>query len=374
MNDNCPDLQHNPTTKVPLHPSEHTPTTLTTMFGLWMVVEKRKRRPQTKEAVGKCTTNGVSVTESRFTPIFYSNTDDPASPKFARPSTTSQSAAHKRIFKTKSTPPKQASASLKSKGKTSTVAQHTAAFNVLTSRLDGNKHSSISLPENSDPNIPNDDFSLMANNVIGEPPRKPPDLIHFASPKMGQAQKALPEVNRSTLATLVYASPNAQKRKALWFDLNNLAHSICYLWFLVGDFNATLSDSDRQGCAASARPSKAFRKLVFDHGLRDMGFSGPEFTWSRGMAQVRLDCVLCNSYWDETYSESIVHNLFRMKSDHRPIMLSVGDSEHVNRSKHFRYFSGWLSHDDFPRMVQDNSQSYENIVDTIKNFVKAAAI
>ncbi|KAK9029950.1 hypothetical protein V6N11_031389 [Hibiscus sabdariffa] len=193
MNDNCPDLQHNPTTKVPLHPSEHTPTTLTTMFGLWMVVEKRKRRPQTKEAVGKCTTNGVSVTESRFTPIFYSNTDDPASPKFARPSTTSQSAAHKRIFKTKSTPPKQASASLKSKGKTSTVAQHTAAFNVLTSRLDGNKHSSISLPENSDPNIPNDDFSLMANNVIGEPPRKPPDLIHFASPKMGQAQKALPE-------------------------------------------------------------------------------------------------------------------------------------------------------------------------------------
>ncbi|KAK8669378.1 hypothetical protein V6N13_106810 [Hibiscus sabdariffa] len=64
--------------------------------------------------------------------------------------------------------------------------------------------------------------------------------------------------NRSTLATLGYASPNARKQKALWFDLNNLGYSICCPWFLVGDFNATLSDSDRQGCAASARPSKAF--------------------------------------------------------------------------------------------------------------------
>ncbi|KAK8683136.1 hypothetical protein V6N13_039203 [Hibiscus sabdariffa] len=149
----------------------------------------------------------------------------------------------------------------------------------------------------------------------------------------------------STLATLVYASPNSQKRKALWKD-----------------------------CAASARPSKAFRELVFDHGLRDMGFSRPDFTWSRGMAQVRLDRVLCNSYWDETYPESMVHHLFRMKSDHRPIMLSVGDSDNVSRPKQFRYFSGWLSHDDFPHMVQDNWHLSENIVDTVKNFAKAATV
>ncbi|KAK8566641.1 hypothetical protein V6N13_002337 [Hibiscus sabdariffa] len=178
----------------------------------------------------------------------------------------------------------------------------------------------------------------------------------------------------SSLATLVYASPTSRKRKALWFDLNNLAHSIRCPWFIVGDFNATLSDSDRKDCAASARPSKAFREFVFDHGLRDMGFSGPEFTWSRGMAQVRLDRVLCNSYWDDVYPESLVHHLFRMKSDHRPILLSVGVSDHVRRSKQFRYFSGWLSHADFPRMVQDNWQFSENIIDTVQNFAKAAAV
>ncbi|KAK8715378.1 hypothetical protein V6N13_042712 [Hibiscus sabdariffa] len=63
-----------------------------------------------------------------------------------------------------------------------------------------------------------------------------------------------------------------------------------------------------------------------------------------------------------------------MKSDHRPIMLVVGDVVQVNRPKHFHYFSGWLSHDDFPRMVQDNWQPSENIVDIIKNFKKAARV
>ncbi|KAK8608061.1 hypothetical protein V6N13_023495 [Hibiscus sabdariffa] len=173
---------------------------------------------------------------------------------------------------------------------------------------------------------------------------------------------------------MVYASPNARKRQALWSALRNLAHSIFCPWFIVGDFNATLFDSDRQGCAVSAKPSKAFQDFVFDHGLRDMGFSGPDFTWSRGMAHVRLDRVLCNSYWDETFPESIVNHLFRMKSDHRPILFAVGNSDQLPRSKQFRYFSGWLSHDDFPRMVQDNWQSSDDIVVSIKHFTKAASL
>ncbi|KAK8653848.1 hypothetical protein V6N13_127831 [Hibiscus sabdariffa] len=179
---------------------------------------------------------------------------------------------------------------------------------------------------------------------------------------------------RENIFRILNQIPNAQKRKALWYDLNNLAYSIRCPWFIVGDFNATLSDSDRQGCATSARPSKAFQELVFDHGLRDMGFSGLDFTWSRGLAKVRLDRVLCNSYWDKTFSESTVHHLFRMKSDHRPILLAVGDSMHVTRSKQFRYFSGWLSHDDFSCMVEDNWHPNGNIVDTITDFVKVATV
>ncbi|KAK8683767.1 hypothetical protein V6N13_039817 [Hibiscus sabdariffa] len=121
MNDNCPDLQPNPTTEVSPRPSKPTLIPPTTMFGPWMVVEKRQRHPQPKEAAGRGTSNNMPITESCFTPILDANIDDPlppalrvlinaqSPPELARPSTTSQPAAPKRISKSKSAPPKHTS-------------------------------------------------------------------------------------------------------------------------------------------------------------------------------------------------------------------------------------------------------------------------
>ncbi|KAK8626084.1 hypothetical protein V6N13_133736 [Hibiscus sabdariffa] len=120
----------------------------------------------------------------------------------------------------------------------------------------------------------------------------------------------------SSLATLIYASLNATKRKILWSHLDQIASSIYQPWILFGDFNATLSIDDRMGCVISSTPCSAFRQFLFYSGLRDMGFSGPAFTWQRGQAQARLDWFLCNSYWDEAYPESSVVHLLRMRSDH----------------------------------------------------------
>ncbi|GMJ02877.1 hypothetical protein HRI_003956900 [Hibiscus trionum] len=102
----------------------------------------------------------------------------------------------------------------------------------------------------------------------------------------------------SFLSTAVYGSPCSTKRNRLWSNLRRLATNIRSLWVLFGDFNATLFDSDRKGCAGSSKPSIAFKNLLHDHGLRDMGYSGPDFTWARGNAFVRLDRFVCNSYWD----------------------------------------------------------------------------
>ncbi|KAK8611922.1 hypothetical protein V6N13_131960 [Hibiscus sabdariffa] len=62
----------------------------------------------------------------------------------------------------------------------------------------------------------------------------------------------------SSLATLIYASPNATKRKILWLHLRQLASTISQPWLLFGDFNATLSVDDRMGCAPSTIPCSAF--------------------------------------------------------------------------------------------------------------------
>ncbi|KAK8715388.1 hypothetical protein V6N13_042722 [Hibiscus sabdariffa] len=80
----------------------------------------------------------------------------------------------------------------------------------------------------------------------------------------------------STLATIIYASPNATKRKALWSSIQLLAPSICSPWVLFRDFNATLFHSDRIGGSSFMKPSKYFNDLVHDFGLRDMGFQWSE--------------------------------------------------------------------------------------------------
>ncbi|KAK8658097.1 hypothetical protein V6N13_036309 [Hibiscus sabdariffa] len=194
-------------------------------------------------------------------------------------------------------------------------------------------------------------------------------ITHFQFLHFHITNKSL---NSTLLATAVYASPSVSKRKTLWPLLCRLADSIRSPWLLFRDFNATLTSADRSGCALSSRPSRDFQNLLVDYGLRDMGFLGPAFTWSRGSASVRLDRFICNSYFDETFSESTVHHLLRLRSDHRPLILTVGRSFRNRRSSPFRYFSGWKSHSDFSRMVADNWKVSSSMSVTLQRFVQAA--
>ncbi|KAK8635894.1 hypothetical protein V6N13_004607 [Hibiscus sabdariffa] len=82
-----------------------------------------------------------------------------------------------------------------------------------------------------------------------------------------------------------------------------------------------------------------------------MAYHGSDFTWSRGLAQARLDCFICNSYWDEAYPTPIVSHLLHPRSDHIPILLQVGHTRIQPLAHQFKYFSGWLSHEDFNWMV-----------------------
>ncbi|KAK8662352.1 hypothetical protein V6N13_091930 [Hibiscus sabdariffa] len=193
-------------------------------------------------------------------------------------------------------------------------------------------------------------------------------VTHFQFLHFRVTNKAL---GSALLATTVYASPSGSKRKALWPHLCSVAASIRSHWIL-GDFNATLTADDRSGCAQSSWPSRAFQNLLYDYGLRDMGYQGPAYTWSRGAASVRLDMFICNSYFDETCPEFHVQHLLRMRFDHRPILLTIGMSLPSTRSSPFRYFSGWQTHGDFGRMVMDNWIDDASMTVTLQRFIMAA--
>ncbi|KAK8513112.1 hypothetical protein V6N13_032365 [Hibiscus sabdariffa] len=196
------------TTEATARPTEPAPEPPTTRFGPWMVVEKRPRRPQPKEAVVRDISSSVTITESRFAPILDANTDDLLPPErhasinapsplvpvmeFTGP-TTNQDATPIKYSKTKSVSFKKSSATLKSKIKSSTAVQQAANFNVRKPSKTSTvvKHSAVSLSENSNPNIQNVDPSLMVNNGVGEPPKKPPDPTMSAPPKTSHAQDSI---------------------------------------------------------------------------------------------------------------------------------------------------------------------------------------
>ncbi|KAK8631406.1 hypothetical protein V6N13_028194 [Hibiscus sabdariffa] len=182
------------------------------------------------------------------------------------------------------------------------------------------------------------------------------------------------KLRSSLYAKAVYASPSASRKIFMWPHLESIASNIIGLWVVFGDFNAILGSDDRRGCAALSKPNKSFQNLLFDNGLRDMGFSGPSYTWSRGHASARLDRFICNSYFDEAFPTAMVHHLMCMCSDHRPIMLQIGNVSCKTRVSPFRYFLGWLSHDDFPRMVADNWDSDKSMCQTIRSFIVAADV
>nr|DAD32235.1 TPA_asm: hypothetical protein HUJ06_011086 [Nelumbo nucifera] len=83
-----------------------------------------------------------------------------------------------------------------------------------------------------------------------------------------------------TLST-IYGHPDARQRSQTWLELQNLANNINNAWMLMGDFNANLDPSEKQG----GRPPNihkmaAFRETINACNVMDLGFCGQKFTWA----------------------------------------------------------------------------------------------
>lgn len=112
--------------------------------------------------------------------------------------------------------------------------------------------------------------------------------------------------------TVVYGSPNAALRKRLWEDLVPDKLGMKGAWLRVGDFNvvATAEEVSTQGPLATNRRAR-FQEWIYDHGLLDLGFIGPQLTWIRGLHSgtfkgARLDRALCSLEWRDRFSNALV--------------------------------------------------------------------
>jgi hypothetical protein len=170
--------------------------------------------------------------------------------------------------------------------------------------------------------------------------------------------------------TAVYASPNVDRRKSLWYDLTEIANNIKEPWMLAGDFNDISSiEEKRGGVRASERRCKNFREQINACKLIDMGSVGPKFTWRgplfHGDQRIfeRLDRALCNDLWRLEFPNGYVKVLTRLEfSDHHPLLISPVEVPHPKVPKQFRFESAWILNDSYNNLIQQCWQEDENIV------------
>lgn len=153
----------------------------------------------------------------------------------------------------------------------------------------------------------------------------------------------------------IYASPNRTLRPALWRQLDAIKPQ--FPWVLLGDFNCTLRDGERN---ITGGVSTSFADWVQSTCLIDVGFVGPLYTWNHGREaacrkSARLDRALCDDRWRVQFPEATLRHLHHFHSDHTPILLQTsGASPSGIGRRPFRFQAAWLDHKDFAQLVQDS--------------------
>ncbi|KAA3475888.1 reverse transcriptase [Gossypium australe] len=180
--------------------------------------------------------------------------------------------------------------------------------------------------------------------------------------------------NKSFLISFVYGSPDRSKRKLLWKGLQSMAPNNTIPWLIMGDFNAILSPADKKSPTSIGKRCDLFGNFVDSCDLQDLGFKGPPFTWQRGETLVRLDRALVNDAWMNTFPQSLVHHLTRIKSDHRLLLLTIEPDLNIPNGRPFRFLAGWTQHKEFNNFVKDKWEFKGNMYDSLYNFTDSGCV
>lgn len=132
-----------------------------------------------------------------------------------------------------------------------------------------------------------------------------------------------------------YDNPVMAKRIYSWNLLRSLTSSSSIPWVVGGDFNELLSVGEKEsGPIRLINQTPEFREMVGNYNLRDLGFSGNQFTWLttrlRGIREC-LDRVLVTLDWKALFANATVFHLDPSKSDHILIILFMDGSSAYRR-------------------------------------------
>lgn len=163
-------------------------------------------------------------------------------------------------------------------------------------------------------------------------------------------------------ATFTYGEPDYTKRQAIWNELSLLHPDPESPWFLTGDFNEIIDNSEKNGGPERAEGTFcAFRTFLSENRLFDLKHSGSFLSW-RGkrhshLVQCRLDRSMSNINWTELFPSCRSLYLKYEGSDYRPL-LSFLDTKRRRGHKIFRYDRQLKENTEFKALVKDIWDSY----------------
>jgi hypothetical protein len=157
----------------------------------------------------------------------------------------------------------------------------------------------------------------------------------------------------------MYGESRWEDKYKTWDKIRELNNQYVLPWVIIGDLNEILYSHEKEG--GNPRPQnymQAFRDVLTDCSLDDIGFIGDPFTWRRGRIRERLDRALANRAWIDMNPGAVLKHLDYMKSDHRPILL---DTEYqdpsINQRPGRKFEARWLREESFEEVVK---QAWQN--------------
>ncbi|KAJ1266324.1 hypothetical protein BS78_08G142100 [Paspalum vaginatum] len=134
--------------------------------------------------------------------------------------------------------------------------------------------------------------------------------------------------------TGIYGEPKAEDKEKTWRLMRILKNRWKKPWLCAGDFNEILFNYEKEGGQPRNHTYlEMFRTTLEECHLQDLGLVGDAFTWrnnhhsATGYIKERLDRAVACDQWRRANPLTRVINGDPRHSDHRPIIVEIGERE-----------------------------------------------
>lgn len=133
----------------------------------------------------------------------------------------------------------------------------------------------------------------------------------------------------------------------------------------IGDFNAILSVEDKKGGNTIGKGCPLFGEFIEFKNLQDLGFQRLSFIWQWGGVFEKLDRVIENKAWCQSFPHCAITHLTRIKFDHRPLLVNIKPDFKLPRGRPFKFLAGWAQHQDFSNIVKNSCKYDEDMYSSL---------